>query len=114
MSRENFIAYLDSKILDVKEEEKALIASDRKDEANFCKIKANVYDICKTLYNVSVKQCDAEHVNEDYLKRVNHLLDVWKEAYEKVKAHNVAEKIVVEEVKISTIEEVLHVFLLNQ
>ena len=51
-----FLTYLENRISETMQQEKRLIDSGRKDEANLEKIKNNVYGICKTIYEVAQKQ----------------------------------------------------------
>lgn len=57
---ENFITYLNETIKILQAEEQHLISTERKDEANFTKIKINICDICRTIYNVSAKKASGE------------------------------------------------------
>ena len=47
-------------------EEKQLIASERKDEANLVKVKNNIYGVCKTIYEAVGKNTKPEELNEKY------------------------------------------------
>lgn len=53
MKKEKFIVYLAAEKEKCQEKEQNLIKEDRKDEANLCKIEANIYDVFGTLYQVS-------------------------------------------------------------
>ncbi len=108
---EQFITYIDETTAKLQQEERELAATDRKDESNLMKIRINVYGICKTLFEVSRKQNAGEALKEDYLKRLTRLPENWKISYEKAKEHNDVEKIVIEEIKLQTLEEVKNEFL---
>ncbi len=108
---EQFITYIDENVEKLQQEEKALAASDRKDEANLVKIRINVYGICKTVFGVAEKQSAGELLKEDYPKRLTKLSENWKVSYEKAKEHNDVEKVVIEELKLQTLEEVKDKFL---
>lgn len=56
---EEFIKFVDGMIEEFKMQEQELLNSGCKDEANFAKIKMNICDICKTLYNTSLKKVSA-------------------------------------------------------
>ncbi len=103
---ENFITYLNKMILTLQEEEKNLITSDRKDEANFIKIKINICDICKTIYNVSMKTNGGVALKQEYLRQLTRLPENWKIALEKAREHNNVQKIVIEETKIEMLEQI--------
>ena len=64
----NYIKYLVETIEELQKEEKELIATSRKDEANFIRIKINICDICKTIYNVSAKNNSAMKLKEEYVR----------------------------------------------
>ena len=46
--KEAFMIFLEKEKQNCEEREKALIADERKDEANLCKVEANIFDIFKT------------------------------------------------------------------
>ena len=103
---EQFIAYINESIERTNQKEQELIAQDRKDEANLMKIKANIYGICKTFYEVVSKTNSGEALKEEYLKKLSILPQSWKASYEKAREHQDVEKVVIEEIKLETLEEV--------
>ena len=44
-----FITYLSSKVEEGKAETASLLADGRTDDANFAKVRTNIYDICRTI-----------------------------------------------------------------
>ena len=106
-----YIAYIDEMIAKLQKEEQNLIASDRKDEANLVKIRTNIYGIGKTVYNVVAGSGNREDIKTEYLKKMTLIPQSWKESYEKAKAHDDVEKIVIEEIKLETVEELKNKFL---
>ena len=82
-----FTEYIDKKIQDLKNEEMILEKEERKDEANFIKIKINICEICKILYYVSKKEANAQNVKEFYLQKIEKLSLEWKASKEKAKEH---------------------------
>ena len=50
-----FISYLDQRTTSVQEDTLRLIADDRRDEANFEKIRANIFQIVKTMLQASAR-----------------------------------------------------------
>ena len=54
---EEFITYLGSKIEEGKAETAALLADRRKDDADFAKVRTNIYDVCRTV-SLKAKQHD--------------------------------------------------------
>jgi len=103
---ENFMTYLDETIKTLQEEEQNLISSDRKDEANFVKIKINICDICKTIYTVSAKTHDGVALKQEYIRQLTRLPENWKMSLEKAKVHNNVQKIIVEETKLEMLEAI--------
>lgn len=106
---ENFLEYIDQSVLALQQEEKELIASDRKDEANFVRIRSNVYGIAKAYYG-AVQKAAPEEFKDEYTRRITKLLGTWQDACDKATAHEDVEKTVVEEVKLQTLKEILQHF----
>lgn len=105
------------RFLAVKKEEtqkqvETLIADDRADEAKFLKAKANIYDVFGSLFDVSVKQAknDITVCRELFLKKADTVPQNWKKSLEAAKAHDDIEKIMMEETKLSTAEEIVEKF----
>lgn len=105
-----FVKYIDDMITELKVEEQELISTDRKDEANFIRIKMNICDICKTVYVVSEKRFNGEALREEYLRQLTRLPENWKISYEKAKEHGDATKIVIEEIKLEVLETIRNSF----
>ena len=105
-----FIHYINDTIEQLQKEEQELIQSDRKDEANFVRIKMNICDICKTIYNVTEKRTTPDNLREEYLKQLTRLPENWKISLEKAQEHGEVEKIVIEETKLEMLNQILGVF----
>ena len=105
-----FIHYINDTIEQLQKEEQELIQSDRKDEANFVRIKMNICDICKTIYNVTEKRTTPDNLREEYLKQLTRLPENWKISLEKAQEHGEVEKIVIEEIKLEMLNQILGVF----
>jgi len=105
---ENMTAYLDAAMARCAEHEKALIADERKDEAIFEKIRANVYNIYRTILGVAVQNCggDADKMREFFMKQINHIPASWRATYEAAKQHNDAAKVQIEEIKLAVVQEI--------
>ena len=101
-----FVEYIDDMIAQLKVEEQELIATDRKDEANFFRIKMNIYDICKTVYIVSEKRFNGNALREEYLRQLTRLHENWKISYNKAKENNDVQKIVIEETKLAVLQQI--------
>ena len=105
---EKFTAYFDAAIAGCAEREKTLIADDRKDEAVFEKIRANVYNIFRSVLEVAVQTCgeDAEKIRDFFLKRVELIPVSWHAAHETAKQHNDTAKVQIEEIKLAVVQEI--------
>ena len=99
-----YINYLDETIAGLKKEEEELIRENRKDEANFVRIKSNICDICRTMYQVSVRFKSDEELKEDYIRKLTKLPENWKISLEKAKEHGDVEKIMIEEIKLEMLQ----------
>ena len=105
-----YITYLEETIRELQKEEEALILASRKDEANFAKIKINICDICKTIYNVTAKTKNGAALKEEYIRQLTRLPENWKISLEKAKAHDDVEKIVIEETKLEMLQKIVAKF----
>ena len=105
---ENMTAYLDAAIARCTEQEKALIADERKDEAIFEKIRANVYNIYRTILGAAVQNCgeDADKMREFFMKQIDHIPASWRATYETAKQHNDTAKVQIEEIKLAVVQEI--------
>lgn len=99
-----YIEYLDNTIKKLQKEEETLIATNRKDEANFIKIKINICDICKTIYNVSAKTNSGMALREAHIRQLTRLPENWKISLEKARTHSDVQKIVIEETKLEMLQ----------
>lgn len=100
-----YINYLDETIASLKKEEAELIQANRKDEANFIRVKSNICDICRTMYQVSAKSKSGEELKEDYIRKLTKLPENWKISLEKAREHGDVEKIIVEETKLEILQK---------
>ena len=105
---ETFAAYLDNSIARCSEQEKALVADERKDEAIFEKIRANVYNIFRSIFGVAVNTCgeDSDKVRAFLLKQIDHIPASWRASHEAAKQHNDSAKVQIEEIKLAVVQEI--------
>ena len=101
-----FILYLNNSIETAQNKEQELIATERKDEANLQKIRANIYGICLTVVQVVAKEKSGEELWKDVGKRLDNISKGWVESYEKAKKYQDVEKILIEETKFQVLNEV--------
>ena len=90
------------------EEQRKLLDDDRTDEANFEKIRANVYDIFRTILSVAVKigKGDTDAIKEFFHKKTEQIPAKWVSSYDKAKAHGEIEQMQIENIKLETIQEI--------
>ncbi len=100
-----FIAYLENKIAEGKAEIATLEAHGRKDDANFARIRTNIYDVCRTVSLALVGRPGAG------ISAVGAQLErfrtQWGAALEKAKQHENISAAAVEETKLAALEDVI-------
>ena len=100
-----FISYLDSRIEEGRAEIAALTADGRTDDANFAKIRTNIYDVCRT---VSRTLADRPGAGIDAIAaQMERFRATWGAALEKAKQHDDISGIAVEETKLAALEDVI-------
>lgn len=102
---EQFIAFLDNRIAEGKREIEALAAAERRDDANFAKVKNNIYEVCRTVTGALRNRPGAG------VKAVGAQLEkfrsIWGGALEKAKQHDDVHGVAVEEIKLKALEDVI-------
>ena len=101
-----FITYLNNSIEATQKKEQELIATERKDEANLQKIRANIYGICLTVFQVIAKEKNGAELCKEYISRIDNISKNWVQSYERAKEHEDVEKILIEETKFQVVNEV--------
>ena len=109
MKSNEFFTYIEERIAECAKKEKALIAENRKDEANMERIKSNVYGIAKSLCQVT--ETLAEKHGEDhatmFVDKLTAVMTPWKASLATAKAHGDSEKECIELIKLETADEIL-------
>ena len=84
----------------------------RTDEAIFEKIKANIYDVFRTVLSVAVKtgKEDADAVKTFFVQRAEQIPAGWAVALEKAREHNDTVRMQTEQIKLDTIDELREEF----
>lgn len=101
-----YLDYLDEAAAGLQEEVRALQSSDRADEANFVKVRINVCGICKSVYEALQRVTLPEQFELTYLSKLRQLEITWQAAYDKAKLHDDAEKLLIEEIKLKTLQKI--------
>lgn len=100
--------YFEEQIAMCNQRNKKLLDDERTDEATFEKVKANVYDIFRTILSVAVKTSngDPDAVRRFFVQKTEQILSSWVTAYDKAKQHNDTVKMRLEQIKLDTIGEI--------
>ena len=89
---------LDERAERLRAESLRLVADDRKDEGDLAKIRANVYGICKSVYQV----LDEERA----WTKLGELRESWETARNAARGHDDLQKAVIESIKLDTLAEI--------
>ena len=100
--------FFEQRIAGCNEKQRELQKENRSDEADFEKIKANVYDIFKTILSVAMKQHgdDSLKVQEFFVKKLEQISSDWAASYEKAEQNDDTRKMCIEKIKMSTAQDV--------
>lgn len=108
---ETFINYLDQRISSIQEDTLRLIADDRRDEANFEKIRANIFQIVKTMLQASARISQEESERVGFLEAKLALFqETWEGYLRKAKEHGDDLKIVQEQTRLEALAEIRDTF----
>ena len=102
---ESFIDYLAKQIEAGQDDIARLENAGCMDDADFAKVKTNIYDVCRTV-TIALINCPgkgAEAVKEQFAR----FRTTWNEALDKAREHGENKKIVVEETKLEALEDVI-------
>lgn len=102
--------YLNKEIQNTKKEEQELLLEDRKDESDHRKVKTNIYEVFQTVFSALEKNMPPEALVTSYLKKMESIPAGWRQSLEKAKTHDDVEKILIEEIKLDTINEMQQKF----
>ncbi len=105
--QETFINYLQQRAAAIQADTVRLMDDHRADEANFEKIRANIFQIIKTILTTAVVRREPEKRQEELLVyRLNLFHDTWNAALEKAQAHGDQLRVRQEQVKLEALEEI--------
>ncbi len=115
-SKQNqMLAYFEHEIAECVKREALLQGDCRQDEANLEKIKANVFDIFRTMFNIAVrtvhdKDNTMNSIRCSFMTKVESIPANWLSSYERAKAHQDTSKILIEEIKLQTVAAIRSTF----
>lgn len=106
--QQKFELYLDTQITACRQRSKQLAEEDRVDESNFEKIRANVYEIFKTVLSAAGKASkgDEPAKRSFFLQKTEQIPVSWAASYEKAKQNGDVKKLHIESIKLETIREI--------
>ena len=100
-----FITYLSIKVEEGKAETASLLAEGRTDDANFAKVRTNIYDICRI---VSQALINRPGTGTGAIKaQLERFRAEWSSALEKAKQHDNIHGIAVEETKLAALDDII-------
>lgn len=106
-------SYLDERIAACRQRSRLLTADGRMDEGNFEKIRANVYEIFKTILSVAERVCGEDDLARKrfFLQKAEQIPASWAVSYEKARQHGDTEKMHIESIKLDTIQEIKDMYM---
>lgn len=104
--------YFEAQLAQCRQREQALLSDGRQDEATFEKIRANIFDIFRTILSVGEKSCKdrPEAMQDFFVKRLQQIPSSWRTAYEKASAHGDTVQMHIEEIKLQAVKEIEEAF----
>ena len=105
---ERFIDYLTQKIGVCRDQIVVLEKDGRKDEADFAKVRLNIYDVCRTVTNALAARPGAGP--EAVKAQLERFRREWNAALDKAREHGDTRNTVVGETKLEALEDVMEHF----
>lgn len=105
-------AYFDEQTALCAQQEYTLRADGRDDEASFEKIRANVFDIFRTMLSVARRVSGEEDAaaNRFFLEKLDTIPENWRTALAQAEAHGDAVRAQIERVKLGALDEIRRTF----
>lgn len=90
----------------------ALVKDERGDEARPLRAALNIYDVFDALFNAAKNKAkgDKELFKTEFHKLATNVPANWRTSLEEAKKHNAIEKVLIEEAKLATAEEIIKQF----
>lgn len=101
-----FLSELDALHRQALHQADALRAEGRGDEATFERIRANIYDICRTVYAVCARTAEASAFQSAYLQKLDRLPQSWEASLALAREHGDDAKAFIEQLKLNTLASV--------
>lgn len=105
---EQMRTWFDGQIAAYTSRQKELLADDRPDEAAFEKIRANVYDIFRTVLSVGVQNSGGreEAAKAFFLEKLRQIPSAWMASYNQASQNHDGKKMYIEQLKMDTAQEI--------
>ena len=108
---ERFTGYLAGRISQCAAESENLRADSRSDEADFARIRKNVYDIFLTVFKTALRTCaDHEGALGFFTEKLEQIPSNWRTAHEQAVLHEDAAREHTEFLKLETLEDIKETF----
>lgn len=104
-----YIQYLEDSISRLRSEQQQLEEGSRNDEAVFVRIRINIYEIARTVFD-ALGRATTEDFAENYAGRLAGLRRTWQENERLAREHDDVKTAVIEGIKIEAITEIEAVF----
>lgn len=103
--------YFAEKLAECNSQKAELLADDRRDEANLWQIRANIYDIFRTILSVAERTQKNDARIETFMrKKITEMANTWTDAGKKASDHGDTQKAVIEQIKVETAGEIQKAF----
>ena len=105
-------SWFEEKIAQCSKHNQELNMDGRTDEAIFEKVKANIYDVFRTVLSVAVRtgNGNADAVKAFFVQRAEQIPAGWAAALEKAREHDDTVRMQTEQIKLDTIQEIREAF----
>jgi len=100
-----FIEYLTAQIEAGRKDIAELEKDSRQDDADFAKVRTNIYDVCKTVTNALMNRPDAG--KEAVKAQLERFRKEWTAAFDKAREYGDTRNTVVGETKLKALEDVI-------
>lgn len=101
-------AYFEKQIALCDQKEKSLRSDGYDDEANFEKVRANIFDVFRTVLSAGIKASkgDSCKTKQFFEEKLVQIPANWKTAFEMAKQHNDSDKMHIEQIKLDAVQEI--------
>lgn len=99
--------YFEENITECGQKKNMLLSDDRKDEANFWQIRANIYDVFRTILSVAVRTEKEEDEIRAFMDgKFAEMTGIWAESGRKAQENGASSKAAIEQIKVETAGEI--------